>query len=78
MAVVSPVFGELIVRCRVTTESQPLMFVNVCVGVPVALYVVPYHVNELHTVAVVSPVFGVLIVRCRVTTESQPLIFVSV
>ncbi len=54
-AVVSPVLLLLIVRFIVTTESQPCIFVNVCVGVEDALYVVPYHVKLSQATAVVSP-----------------------
>ena len=33
-AVVSPVLEWPTVKCKVTTESHPDAFVNVCVGVP--------------------------------------------
>ena len=46
------------VKCRVTTLSQPLALVNVCVGAiaGVSVYVVPYHVKSTHENADVSPV----------------------
>ena len=49
----------LMVRCKVTTLSQPFTFVNVCVGVAEALYDTPYHIKLTHTEAVVSPVLVV-------------------
>jgi len=72
VTVVSPALLLLIVRCKVTTESQPATVENVCVGVPLVVYVVPYQVKLLHAVTVVSPVLLLLMVRCKVTTESHP------
>lgn len=48
----------LIVKCNVTTLSQPLTFVYVCVGVAEAVYLTPYHRKLTQAVAVVSPVLG--------------------
>jgi hypothetical protein len=53
-------FG-FIVKCNVTTQSQLLTFVNVCVGVADEVYVLLYHTKLPQAVAVVSPlllVFG--------------------
>ena len=50
-----------IVKCNVTTLSQPPTFVNVCVGVADEVYVLLYHTKLPQAVAVVSPlllVFG--------------------
>ena len=46
------------VRCNVTTLSQPAAFVNVWVGVAVAVYVTPYQTKFSQADAVVSPVLG--------------------
>ena len=51
----------LIVKCKVTTLSHPLTFVNVCVGVADEVYVLLYHTKLPQAVAEVSPlllVFG--------------------
>jgi hypothetical protein len=48
----------LIVKCNVTTLSQPLTFVNVCVGVAEEVYVLLYHTKLTQAVAAVSPVFA--------------------
>ena len=79
-AVVSPVLLWPTVKCSVTTLSQPLALVKVCLGatVGVDVYVVPYHVKLLHANAVVSPVLLWPTVRCSVTTLSQPLTLVKV
>ena len=78
-AVVSPVLLWPTVKCKVTTLSQPLAFVNVCVGAMagVDVYVVPYHVKLLQANAVVSPVLLWPTVKCSVTKESQPSTFLS-
>ena len=67
-------------RCKVTTESQPLTFVKVCVSVSVdsVIFVCSYQSKLLQAKAVVSPVLLCPTVRCSVTTESQPLTFVKV
>jgi hypothetical protein len=77
-AVVSPVLVCPTVKCKVTTESQPDAFVNVCVEFDVDVYEVPYQVKLLHANAVVSPVFELPTVKCKVTTESHPDAFVNV
>ena len=79
-AVVSPVLLWPMVRCKVTTLSQPEAFVNVCVGAisGVCVYVVPYQVNSSQAKAVVSPVLLWPMVKCKVTTLSQPEAFVKV
>ena len=66
------------VRCNVTTESHPAALVNVCVGVPVAEYVVPYHVKLLQATAVVSPVEVAFRVIVTVSLEAGqvPLLIV--
>ena len=46
----------LMVKFKVTTLSQPLTFVNVCVGVADEVYILPYHIKLPQAVAVVSPV----------------------
>ena len=59
VAVVSPVFEWFTVRCNVTTLSQPLALVNVCVkaSVEAVMPVCSYQSKLSHAVAVVSPVF---------------------
>jgi hypothetical protein len=66
------------VRCNVTTESQPPALVVIHVGVFVdELYVVPCHAYDPHALAVSTDDVGVhVIVKCNVTTESHPAAFV--
>jgi len=78
VTVVSPVLLLLMVRCSVTTESHPDAGLNVCVDVPLVVYVVPYHVKLSQAVTLVSPVVLVPTVRCKVTTESHPATVVKV
>ena len=80
VAVVSPVLLWLMVKCKVTTESQPEAFVNVCVRLSLLAVrlVCSYQSKLSHAVAVVSPVLLWLMVKCKVTTESQPFAFVNV
>ena len=68
------------VKCRVTTESQPEAFVNVWVGAISGVWVKcsPYQSNSLQAKAVVSPVLECPMVRCSVTTLSQPEALVNV
>lgn len=75
-----PEVAVVIVRCSVTTESQPAKLVRVMVGVNVeAEYVVPsIHVYGPQEVTTSVPEVACAIVRCRCTTESQPAAFVSV
>ncbi len=63
--------GCLMVKCKVTTLSQPLTFVYVCVGVAEALYDTPYHTKLPQTEAVVSPV---LLVFGAATPEPDALV----
>ena len=68
------------VKCKVTTESQPFAFVNVCVRLSQleVILVCSYQSKRSHATAVVSPVLPWLMVKCKVTTESQPEAFVNV
>jgi len=79
-AVVSPVLLWPTVKCKVTTESQPETFVNVCVKEFVldVILVCSYQSKRSQANAVVSPVLLWPTVRCNVTTESQPEAFVNV
>ena len=79
-AVVSPVLLYPTVKCNVTTESQPLALVNVCVKLFVleVMFVCSYQSKLLQAKAVVSPVLLWPTVKCNVTTESQPEAFVNV
>jgi hypothetical protein len=74
-AVVSPVLLCPTVRCNVTTESQPLAFVKVCVGATagVEVYSVPYHVKLSQAMAVVSPVEGSRTIALAVAVAVQPV-----
>ena len=58
VAVVSPVLLWLMVKCKVTTLSQPLAVVNVCVKLSqlAVRLVCSYQSKLLHATAVVSPV----------------------
>ena len=79
-AVVSPVLLWPTVRCNVTTESQPLAFVKVCVRASVleVILACSYQSKRSHANAVVSPVLLWPTVKCSVTTESQPEALVKV
>ena len=79
-AVVSPVLLWPTVKCNVTTESQPLALVNVCVKLFVleVMFVCSYQSKLLQAKAVVSPVLLWPTVRCNVTTLSQPEALVNV
>ena len=70
----------LIVRFNVAVESQPAVFVNVAVYVPLVVYVVAFadQVYESHAVTVSDPNVELLIVRFNVAVESQPAVFVNV
>ena len=48
----------LMVRCKVTTLSQPPALVRVWVGVADEVYVVPYQLKLPHADAVLSPLLG--------------------
>ena len=73
-AVVSPVLLWPSVKCKVTTLSQPLALVNVCVKLFVLEVILwcSYQSKLLQANAVVSPVLLWPNVKCNVTTESQP------
>ena len=76
----SPVLLWPTVSFKVTTESQPLALVNVCVRLFVleVMFVCSYQSKLSQANAVVSPVLLWPTVRCSVTTESQPEAFVKV
>ena len=76
-AVVSPKTVLLMVRNRVTTESQPSALVKVCVRLlqEAVMFVCSYQSNESHAMAVVSPVEGCLIMAVVEAEAVQPVAF---
>ena len=68
----------LIVKFNVATESQFAAFVVVNVYTPLAVYVVPFHKNELQADSVLVEVVLLLMVKFNVATESQFAAFVVV
>ena len=61
------------VRLSVTTESQPVAFMNVSVAVVLlAKYVMPFvHVSESHATRLSVEALECTMVKCSVITESQ-------
>ena len=65
-------------KFKVTTLSQPLEAISVCVYAPFAVYQVPYQNKLSQSITERLPVVGWIIVRFSVTTLSHPTVFVVV
>jgi hypothetical protein len=55
--------GDFMVKFNVATESHPAVFVPLNVYTPEAVYVVPFHKNELHADSVADDEVGCLMVK---------------